>query len=112
MRRQGKVPAVIYGDKKPPVPIALASKELTRRLHAGGFLTHIASIVVERGRMDADLRASLAEKEALLKEVHHRVKNNLQLISSLGSSSPAATTSGSNPSANVSGGCWRRSCAS
>ncbi len=46
VRRQGKIPAVIYGDKKPPIPISLASKEVTRRLQAGGFLTHITTIDV------------------------------------------------------------------
>jgi len=47
VRRQGKVPAVIYGDKKPPVPIALSYKDVSLRIQAGGFLTRLANIQLD-----------------------------------------------------------------
>lgn len=52
----------------------------------GGILCgYIGSCIdlTERKEMEDELRKTLKEKESLLREVHHRVKNNLQVISSL-----------------------------
>lgn len=43
----------------------------------------VAQDLSEQKRVEEEVRSSLKEKELLLREVHHRVKNNMQIISSL-----------------------------
>lgn len=50
LRRNGQIPASIYGDKQDPVSIAIERKEVTRRIHAGGFMTNIITIETDKDK--------------------------------------------------------------
>lgn len=62
-----------------PVEISLAPLA-TRE---GTLVSAAIRDITERKKAEAALQLNLREKEVLLKEVHHRVKNNLQVVASL-----------------------------
>ncbi|WP_424992768.1 50S ribosomal protein L25/general stress protein Ctc [Oceaniradius stylonematis] len=50
IRRQGKIPAVIYGDSKPPMTVTLPRKDVFMHMQAGGFMTTVGEIDVDGTR--------------------------------------------------------------
>jgi PAS domain S-box-containing protein len=62
-----------------PVEVWLSKVEFDHRI----LINTIWRDLTEKKKIERTLRKNIEEKEILLKEIHHRVKNNLQIITSL-----------------------------
>lgn len=79
------------GSSKGPITLQAADgsqrpAQISLRALKDETEAHMCAVVTDLSgpqAVAAQLRAALAEKELLLREVHHRVKNNLQIVSSL-----------------------------
>lgn len=89
---------IIGADGKPPFGLLEVDSKTPRRFTAEDiiFLDTYANLLasaVDRFRMLDDLRAVVRDKERLLQELQHRVKNNLQVITAFVSTQSRRTTS-------------------
>lgn len=76
--KQGKLIGVLYLENNLTPYVFTPGRIALLKLLAAQ-----AAISLENARMYSEMQRSVDDREALLREVHHRVKNNLQLVSSL-----------------------------
>ena len=77
------VECVMHSRSQGPIPVLCSVAEMRDDADRLEGYVCVAWNISRQKEIEQQLRASLQEKELLLKEVHHRVKNNLQVISSL-----------------------------
>ena len=99
----GKLATEVYGTSTPPyfekyVGVGIGKKTINFETYFASLNRHFAisvapwlksgfatifSDITERKQAEEEIKRQLAEKEILLKEVHHRIKNNIASIGGL-----------------------------
>ncbi len=70
LRREGKVPAILYGGTSKPLALTLDHNELIHNLHVEAFHSHVLTIKIGK-----------KSEQAILKDVqHHPFKNEVQHV--------------------------------
>jgi len=77
------VERTIHSLKGTPMPALVACSTIRDEWGDAQGIVCVVQDITELKAAEHELRASLEEKDVLLREIHHRVKNNLQVISSL-----------------------------
>jgi PAS domain S-box-containing protein len=72
-----------YGFKKDKSRFMLEISHISWKIKNEKFYCAIIRDITDSKQAENEIKESLREKEALLMEIHHRVKNNMQIISSL-----------------------------
>jgi two-component sensor histidine kinase len=88
---QDRLSAILVAGVSPRRPLDAAYRTFLDLVagHVAKSISDAQAYEAEReraeklARIDAALRVSLAQQQALMKEVHHRVKNNLEVVNSL-----------------------------
>jgi PAS domain S-box-containing protein len=65
------------------IPVSLSASVVKDQAGAEQGTVYVGRDLTKRKQAEEQIRASLREKNVLLREIHHRVKNNLQITASL-----------------------------